>query len=263
MQLTRTNRVRNYPVQFGFSGFKWRPTEQKVSRRMSKQIHPDQKGSSVNRSKAGKRQETKERLMDVAEALFADHGFNGVTVRDITQVAGTRLADINDLFGSKDILFSEVVIRRASLINADRLQLLSSVTVSDNKEIERYNVVQAFGDPFLQRSTESEGWRNYLRLLSQLVNTRSVVLLLIADYFNPIAEAFTKRLAEILPHLNERQLLNAYQFMLTAMLSIFSDNHRIDILSQDRLHSSDFTEHYEDVKHFIVGGMLKMGINVQ
>ncbi|MDE2419647.1 MAG: TetR family transcriptional regulator [Gammaproteobacteria bacterium] len=230
---------------------------------MANQIQLDRKGSIGNRSKADKRPEAKERLMDVAEALFANHGFHSVSVRDITQVAGTRLADINELFGSKDILFREVIIRRASLINADRLQLLSSVSVSDNKEIELYSVVHAFGDPFLRRSAESEGWRNYLRLLSQLINTRSVVLLLIAEYFNPIAEAFTKRIAEILPHLNERQLLNAYQFMLTAMLSVFSDNHRIDILSQNRLHSSDFTEHYEDVKYFIVGGMLKMGGDVR
>ncbi|MCH7331556.1 TetR/AcrR family transcriptional regulator [Acinetobacter modestus] len=226
---------------------------------MSKQTQLDQKNSIANRSKAGKRPEVKARLMDVAEALFADHSFHSVSVRDITQAAGTRLADINELFGSKDILFREVIIRRASLINEDRLLLLSSVVISDNKEIDLYSIVQAFGDPFLKRSAESEGWRNYLRLLSQLVNTKSVVLLLIADYFNSIAEAFIKRISETLPHLNERQLLNTYQFMLSTMLSVFSENHRIDVLSQDRLHSSDFDEHYEDVKDFIVGGMLKMG----
>lgn len=44
----------------------------------------------------------KERLIRVAMQLFADKGFDGVTVRDISSAAGVSVGLINHHFGSKD-----------------------------------------------------------------------------------------------------------------------------------------------------------------
>ena len=39
--------------------------------------------------------DTKERILDAAERLFADHGFPATSMRDITQEAGVNLAAVN------------------------------------------------------------------------------------------------------------------------------------------------------------------------
>lgn len=198
----------------------------------------------------------RERLLDAAEALFAEHGFHGAPMRDITALASTRLANINDQFGSKEVLFQEVIARRAPLINADRLAMLNAVRASRSPSAEIRAVVEAFAKPLLVRGLESEGWRNYLRLLAQLTNSRSVVLLLIAQHFSPMADMFRDRIGKILPQLTPRQQMNAYQLMVSSAMAVFSDNRRIDVMSAGVESSADFASHYEDMVNFTTGGIL-------
>jgi len=53
--------------------------------------------------------DTKLKIIEVATALFADHGFEGASVRDIAKVAGVNLAAINYHFNSKQNLYQEVL----------------------------------------------------------------------------------------------------------------------------------------------------------
>jgi TetR/AcrR family transcriptional regulator len=54
---------------------------------------------------------TRERLLDVASDLFAERGFDGVSVRDITRAAHANLGAVTYHFQSKEALFAEVVSR--------------------------------------------------------------------------------------------------------------------------------------------------------
>lgn len=50
--------------------------------------------------------------MEAAEALFAEKGFNGTSVRDIAEKAGINLAMISYYFGSKDKLLEALFVYR-------------------------------------------------------------------------------------------------------------------------------------------------------
>ncbi len=55
---------------------------------------------------------TRERLLDAAEKLFADNGFEGTSVRDITAAAGCHnVAAINYYFGGKEKLYEASLLR--------------------------------------------------------------------------------------------------------------------------------------------------------
>ena len=71
--------------------------------------------------------DTKERLLDAAEALFGDRGIAAVSVRDITAQADANIAAVNYHFGGKDALFLAVLNRRMEPLNAERLRLLDLV----------------------------------------------------------------------------------------------------------------------------------------
>ena len=60
--------------------------------------------------------DTRERLLDTAERLFAARGFAGTSVREITDAAGANLGAVNYYFRSKDALYAEVFERRAALL---------------------------------------------------------------------------------------------------------------------------------------------------
>lgn len=67
---------------------------------------------------------TKQAIFLTAERLCALHGFQKVSVRDITAAAGVNLASVNYHFGSKDALLFRIFHRRASELNRERARML-------------------------------------------------------------------------------------------------------------------------------------------
>src|SRR5579864_7288463 len=67
---------------------------------------------------------TKAAVFGAAERLFALHGFQNVSVRDITAEAGVNLASVNYHFGSKDALLFEIFRRRTAELNRERARML-------------------------------------------------------------------------------------------------------------------------------------------
>ncbi len=63
---------------------------------------------------------TKERILDAAEALFMEHGFEATSLRSITAAADVNLAAVNYHFGSKEELFQAVLTRRLDPMNQRR-----------------------------------------------------------------------------------------------------------------------------------------------
>ena len=71
--------------------------------------------------------DTKERILDAAELLFAEHGFSGTSLRAVTGEAEVNLAAVNYHFGSKMGLFKAVVLRRVGPLNEERLRMLDAL----------------------------------------------------------------------------------------------------------------------------------------
>lgn len=60
--------------------------------------------------------DTRERLLQAATRLFAEHGFEKVTVRDIVAAAGANVAAVNYHFAGKLGLYTEVIDHAISLV---------------------------------------------------------------------------------------------------------------------------------------------------
>jgi AcrR family transcriptional regulator len=69
----------------------------------------------------------KRRLLDAAEALFAERGFEAVSVRDITKQAEANVAALNYHFGSREDLIDLLIMHYANPINEERLARLEAV----------------------------------------------------------------------------------------------------------------------------------------
>ena len=70
---------------------------------------------------------TKNRILDAAEALFMEHGFEATSLRAITAAAEANLAAVNYHFGSKEELFQAVLTRRLDPMNQERVALLDAL----------------------------------------------------------------------------------------------------------------------------------------
>lgn len=70
---------------------------------------------------------TRERILDAAELQFADLGYDGASMRQITAGAGVNLAAVNYHFGDKESLYRAVFERRIRTVNARRIERLIEV----------------------------------------------------------------------------------------------------------------------------------------
>src|SRR5215472_3794191 len=69
---------------------------------------------------------TKTKILNTAERLFAHHGVEATSLRAITAEAGVNLAAVNYHFQSKEALLHAVIARRLDPINQRRLAMLDA-----------------------------------------------------------------------------------------------------------------------------------------
>jgi len=69
---------------------------------------------------------TARRLLDTAERLFGENGYNGVGLRALADAARVNLAATTYHFGSKKALYVETFLRRFRGLNSHRLELLAA-----------------------------------------------------------------------------------------------------------------------------------------
>src|SRR3954467_12598589 len=70
---------------------------------------------------------TRDRLLDAAERLFAEHGYQATTMRGLTAEAEANIAAVNYHFGCKQSLLEAVVHRALAPVVAERRRRLEAL----------------------------------------------------------------------------------------------------------------------------------------
>src|ERR1700761_3755750 len=93
---------------------------------------------------------TRNKILDAAERLFAEHGYTAVSMRSITAEAGVNVAAIHFHFASKEALFEAIFNRRVEPINEQRASgLHKAMAHAATKPVEIAEVINAFVNPHL------------------------------------------------------------------------------------------------------------------
>jgi AcrR family transcriptional regulator len=147
---------------------------------------------------------TKERILTAAEALFAQRGFEGASLRQLTAAAGVNLAAVNYHFGSKDNLVEEVFKRRLDQLNARRLAALKQVAGQADASLE--DVLAAFIRPALDLSHDGGGGL-FMRVLARAFAEHDDSLRkFLSDNYGHVMRQFTAEFARLLPGLSKEEL---------------------------------------------------------
>src|SRR5258706_653794 len=133
---------------------------------------------------------TSERILDAAEELFARHGIYGVTVREIAELADVDTALLHYYFESKRGVFDAVFVRRADLLNSERMRELDRYDVENNGRYELEPVIAAYLRPMFGLIRQGgQGWRNFCAFIGNSSSAPELTELL-AQTFDPIVKRF-------------------------------------------------------------------------
>ena len=148
--------------------------------------------------------DTRERILDVAERLFADRGFPATPLRDITNEARVNLASVNYHFGSKESLLAAVLERHLRPVNARRLELLNAIeSGAGNDAPDAEAVIRAFlSPPFQMRQEWGTCGDNFLRLMGRIHSeTHEEFRATFFQQFEEVFRRFSQAFQRALPHL--------------------------------------------------------------
>ena len=158
--------------------------------------------------------ETRTRILDAAEELFMQHGFEGTSMRTLTAQASVNLAAVNYHFGSKDALIEAVFRRRLDPMNAariaelDRLEAASAAPSADA-------IIRAFLRASLAMIEDvKSGGRNFTRLLGRAYTEPSKpIRALIGQLYAPAMARYKSAFERALPELPKDELIWRMHFM--------------------------------------------------
>jgi AcrR family transcriptional regulator len=194
---------------------------------------------------------TKQLILDAAEQLIGDRGFDAVSLRDITEQAGVTLALASYHFGTKQNLFESVVARRASVLC--ELREANLAALPEDADVQA--VLDAFMSPLFQQvQTGDAGWVSYMQVLSRLTDGDRWLYLL-AEHFDATARTFMDRLYKILPTVERSALARAFTMSLQLMLVTVAKHRRLDSLTDNDVQAGDLAAAYAPLLKFTTAGV--------
>jgi AcrR family transcriptional regulator len=180
-------------------------------------------------------------LLDHAEAMFATHGYDGVSLRELTREARTNLASVNYHFGSKEKLFEEVVLRRVRPMNQRRVAALQQVMEdAGNAAPPLAKVLEAFARACVMGSGNAH--RESLRRMAvrMFMDADPLMKPIFEREFFPVARQFRAAMAKACPKLSQQHVDHGLVFFAGAMINLMAAEKKLAaLLPSDEPRPSD------------------------
>lgn len=164
--------------------------------------------------------DTKSRILDAAEELFMEHGFEATSLRLITTAAAVNLAAVNYHFGSKEELFQAVLTRRLDPMNRDRMQLLSNFELAAaGKALTCEKILAAMFIPAMKLARDQErGGKNFLRLLGRAyADPAPFIREFLSGQYSEMIGRFRTAFSNALPHIPREELSWRLHYVMGAL----------------------------------------------
>lgn len=153
--------------------------------------------TDIRRKQAKQSAETSTRILDGAQKLFSNNGFEGVSMRAIAAEAQVNLASIVYYFESKEGLYFAVIDRYAE----DILELRRRAVAKADKNPSLEGYVRAFMEPAFQILLDSKyGGCEFARLLWRLPHEPKFIQeRMTPKYVTPIYELYVTCIKKLYP----------------------------------------------------------------
>ena len=208
------------------------------------------------RTRAEQRAASVKLILDTAEELFSQHGYFGVTIKDVADKMGIHAALIHYYYDGKKALFDAVFERRVDYAVTVRTAGLDAYEAEGGNQPTIEGALRAYYDgAFDVYINGDEGWRSFGRIFAQVNNAPGYGAEKMDTYFDPLVLRLIGLLKKALPDAKLEDLFWSFQFTSGAYTLILSRTGRIDRLSGGLCASDDFEAVRERFVTFMAGGL--------
>ena len=118
---------------------------------------------------------TTDRLISAAEELFASHGIDGVSLREINRVAGAKNASaLQYHFRDRDGLLNALMVKHRRDVEARRHAMLDAYEADGREDLRA--LAGALVRPMAAKLADQDGGPQYLQILADLMNRPRAII---------------------------------------------------------------------------------------
>jgi AcrR family transcriptional regulator len=183
----------------------------------------------------GRGAETRERLLDAAERIFAERGFEGASMRAVTQAAGASVSAANYHFGSKEALLRATLMRCVGPLNERRLARLDVLEAeAGDRSLQLETIIEAFLRPVFEEHASSVDAAARFRQVAARIysDPPDIVAAMKRELFGPIVMRFVEALAATLPEKSREEIKLGFQLTVGVMVHVIS-GHLVAVASSE------------------------------
>lgn len=206
--------------------------------------------------------DTRERILDAAERLFMENGYEGTSMRQITGEANVNLAAVNYHFGSKEALMQEVFKRRLGSLNEVRMKVLDDLeATAEGKPLKPSQIVDAFFGTLLRLAEQDQhGGRVFLRLLGRTFTEPSdFIRTFMANEYAGVLDRYKKALFKALPDVPKAEIVWRFHFMLGATSYAIAGTDALRLVTEWQVEEDDAVDRLDRLlprlMSFLLGGL--------
>lgn len=193
-------------------------------------------------------QDTKQKLLDTAERLFAERGYDATSLRQVIAEAQVNLAAVHYHFGSKEELLDQLVANRVVPVNAERMARLDQLEGEAGRtRPEVAKVLAAFLLPMLDIAATHPQFPKLMGRLYAEGRLSSIA----QKHFREVVLRFMQALHRALPGLPEEELIWRVHFMIGAMAQTMCGP---PVFSEAMAHNTDLGMRIGRLITFLSGG---------
>ena len=181
----------------------------------------------------GTKSDTKQRILDTAESLFARQGVTGTSLRQIIGEAKVNLAAIHYHFQSKEALVEALLLKRLTVVNKARLDRLDEYERDGNvPNVEQ--VLQAFLEPtLLFLAAENGRYRLFPQFMGRVHSELADLLpKIFQKHFQTFLERFRRAFGRALPDLPAAELQWRVFFCIGAMAYTLMHSQNLAVIAE-------------------------------
>lgn len=199
--------------------------------------------------------ETRERLLNVAQELFANEGINSVSLRRIMEVAQVGASQLNYHFGTKRDLLRTIFSQKLDVLNKERLALLDIAEASPGgPSLEK--ILEAYYLTSFRQFSNPEKDGNFARLVARVGSESSELASEIAEEFlDGVQRRFVSALQKALPGLDRTEIFWRLHVMMCVSIHTLTNPLRIYRLSGGACDPRDADDMYRSLLPILLAGM--------
>jgi AcrR family transcriptional regulator len=149
----------------------------------------------------------RDRLLDAAEGLFSERGFDGTSVRELAVAAGCNLASVNYYFGGKEKLYEEVWRRHMLLLRDSRVASIDKVMSKSDNGPSLEALLRSFAYAFIGPLVDKSGGRRIIRLMArEMIDPHLSSDMFGEEVIRPTLMMMQKALGKACPGLDESKV---------------------------------------------------------